>query len=414
MTMFKSRIGNIAWAGFAVMLYILVINIFKLPEPFAWISRLIILFIFYKGVKKITQKKNIDSIGYYLTILFIVWLTIGFIRGCFYTTGYWMWKASINNFINTLFFITIFLATNPIWVQQLYKYFWKYVGLLLIIGIVFFHNPNALSYLPYSTLFIFAAIAPSKKKWLLLAIIFLFFITQEQRNDLAKIAVAIIIGLTFYLFKRHVPLKVLKIVHSFLLLAPFLLLYFGINGSFNIFNMNEYIKSDIKRNTQNEQGMTYEDDLKADTRTFIYRNVFYTMEKYDAWILGRSTAFGDEGPDRIIEESYDITKLKGRYGNEVQILNLLLWYGIISIVLYFLIYARASYLAIYKSNSIYMKAIGIYTAFLWLWAFIWEVSSFETYFLMNIIFLGICFSKQFLNMKDKDFECWTNYIFKKR
>jgi hypothetical protein len=187
----------------------------------------------------------------------------------------------------------------------------------------------------------------------------------------------------------------------------------ALSGIFNVFRMEDYIK-ETHTSTRIENGVLIEENLTSDTRTFIYENIFYTLNKNDAWIMGRTPAFGDEGILRSGNwediGSYK-TGIRERYGNEVQIMNLLLWYGIVGCALYFLMYLRASYLAIFKSRSRFMQAIGIYTAFLWTWAFVWEVSNIEIYFMMNIIMLGICYSKVFRTMDDNEFKNWTKGIF---
>lgn len=413
MVLQKITIKQTIWAGFSVMLYILIIDLLKLPEVFLWIAQITILLIFFKGIKNFCPTYNIDKIGRILVLLFIGWLILGFIRSIDDCQSYWEWKNSIGNFLKTLFFIVIFLATNPYWPQGIYKLFWKCYLPLIILCLIGFSNYTVPYYLSYSTLLLFFPIIPKQKRWILLSIVCIFAIYQEQRNDLAKIAIAMTIGGGLYIFGKKIPSFLFKTIHTILMILPIILLYLGASGYFNVFKMDEYIKKDYTRQTTDYKGESYQDDLKADTRTFIYVNVTYTLTKYDAWICGRNTAFGDEGPIEVQREGSEKFGLKGRYGNEVQIMNLLLWYGIISSILYFLIYLRASYLAIYKSNSITMKGIGIYTAFLWVWSFIWEVTNIEIYFMMNIIFLGMCFSKTFLKMNDSDFKYWIYPIFNK-
>ena len=58
----------------------------------------------------------------------------------------------------------------------------------------------------------------------------------------------------------------------------------------------------MKLKAKGSDGQYYKDNLKADTRTAIYENVFYTMNKYNAWITGRSPAFGDEDHCGLTEE----------------------------------------------------------------------------------------------------------------
>ena len=407
----KNNLKTLKWAGFSVMLYIIISEITHLPEPIIWVMKAIILILLFRGTKKYASFKAIDKYGYIITSVFILWLFLGFLRGCYYAEGYWMWKFLINSLFTTSFYCIILLGANPYWLQGIYQMFWKYYLPLMVIVILFLHSPSYLNYLPYSTLLIFFPIIPKQKRMWLLGIVFLFFITQEQRNDMVKMLMAFCIGMSITYCNKKIITPIFRLMHIVLLLLPIVLLFLGITGKFNVFKMDEYIKGDYHQTIRKADGEIQQDNLKADTRTFLYWNVFYTMKKYDAWIIGRSPAFGDEGPTWADRGKDEETKLIGRYGNEVEFLNLLLWYGIISTILYFFLYLRASYLAIYQSRSIFMKAIGIYVAFLWAWAFIWEVSNFEIYFMMNIVFLGVCFSKYYRSMNDKDFKRWINSIF---
>lgn len=399
----KKEIKYTTWASFGVILHIIIYFALKLPEPALWAMRMIILFVLYIFCTKVISLKRIDKIGLFILYAFILWQIISFIRGTFDAgSNYWIWKGMTNNLLVALFYITILYATNPIWVCNTYRLLWKYFIILSIIAIIFCRDPLIVNYLPYSTMLLFWPAIPKKNKYLLLIIVLYFFILNTQRNDLAKIAFAVFCGLIVYRLYKYIPLILFKISHIILLIIPFVFILLAVFADFNIFKFDEYIKGEHKV-TRVENGETVEEDLLADTRTFIYRNTFYTLNKYDAWITGRNTAHGDEGFSSFINQE---TGTKGRYGNEVGIMNILLWYGIIGVLLYFILYARASYLAIYKSNNSYMKIIGIYTAFLWCWSFIWECCLFEMFYMMNIIFIGIGLSSSFRNMTNKEFKTW--------
>jgi hypothetical protein len=306
--------------------------------------------------------------------------------------------------------MVIFLSTNIYVVQKYYKLYFA-----LFIPLVFFsylidQTPLYLNYVPYSTLMIFIGVTPKRQRLFLIAIVIFFFLANFQRNDLVKILVTGLIGITFTFYSKLFIKFILKPIYIFLFCLPLLLVGLGTSGIFNVFKMDEYIKGDYEQEISSNQGKE-KDDLKADTRTFIYQNVFYTLNKYDAWLFGRGTAYGDEGIEGFFEKENKIT-VKGRYGNEVGIMDILLWYGLIGVVLYFLVYLRASFVAIYQSKNRYAKAVGLYVAFLWTWSFIWEKPMFETFFMMDLILLGLCFSNRFRGMNDREVQLWVEGFFK--
>lgn len=416
MNLSRLNMQNSIYAGLGVMLCYMFSSLFNMPTVFDWILKVLLFGYFYGAARKYVQLRDIDKSGYVSVLLFLGWITFEFVRAFCFADGYWMWKNVIDSLLGMSIFVVVFLAVSPLWLQGIYKIFFKNFWWLIGMAIIFTpaHNPNALNYLPYSTLLLFWRYIPLKKSFLLLAIVMLFFVTQEQRNDALKMIMALFLGFSVTYLAKLIPLWLIKLAHALLLLLPIVFLITGFLGIFNPFKMDEYIKGDMTREVKNESGENYDDNLKADTRTFIYTNVSYTMDLYDAWIMGRSPAYGDEGPIGIASDIDNETHLRGRYGNEVQIMNILLWYGVIGCLLYFLMYARASFLAIYRSRSIIMKGIGIYVAFLWMWSFIWEITKFEVFFMMNIAFLGVCFSKKYREMTDKDFKQWVLGIFYKK
>lgn len=416
MNLSRLNMQNSIYAGLGVMLCYMFSSLFNMPTVFDWILKVLLFGYFYGAARKYVQLRDMDKSGYVSVFLFLGWITFEFVRAFCFADGYWMWKYIVDSLLGMSIFIVVFLAVHPLWLQGIYRIFLRnYLWMVLLaVAVTEAHNPNGLNYLPYSTLLLFWKYIPLKKRLFLLAIVMLFFVTQEQRNDAFKMLMAGFVGLSITYFAKIIPLWLIKLVHALLLLLPIVFLVTGFLGIFNPFRMDDYIKDDMTREVKDESGEKYEDNLKADTRTFIYTNVSYTMDLYDAWIMGRSPAYGDEGPLGVASEIDNETHLRGRYGNEVQIMNLLLWYGIIGCVLYFLMYARASFLAIYRSRSIIMKGIGIYVAFLWMWSFIWEITKFEVFFMMNIAFLGVCFSKKYREMTDKDFKQWVWGIFYKK
>lgn len=227
---------------------------------------------------------------------------------------------------------------------------------------------------------------------------------------MGKLLVAISIGIFVTYFYSAISVKIIKVGRFVLLLAPIFLLSLGVSGIFNPFKMEEYLRGDYTFSVTSING-TEKRDFKADTRTFIYKNVFYTLNKYDDLLVGRSPAFGDEGG--TFEDNL-MTGLKGRYGNEVGIMDIFLWYGLIGAILYFLIFVRASYLAVYRSRNRIAKGIGLYVTFLWVMSFIWEKPLLETFFMTDLIMLGFCLSKPFRYMTDNEIKLWVKSIFVKR
>lgn len=130
--------------------------------------------------------------------------------------------------------------------------------------------------------------------------------------------------------------------------------------------------------------------------------------------MGRTPARGN---DSASFGSYNAEKLKtGKYErhfNELCHTNIFTWLGLIGVILYSFIYFRSSYLAVYKSNNIYIKYLGCFIAFRWAYGWIEDFNQFD---IMNIslwmmIAMGISF--QFRSLSNQQFKLWINSIFNK-
>ena len=129
---------------------------------------------------------------------------------------------------------------------------------------------------------------------------------------------------------------------------------------------------------------------------------------YDSWLFGRSPARG------TISKAFgkdDMNKRGERNGNEVAILNIFIWTGLIGVILYFLIFYHASYLAITQSNNRYSKILGISLAFRWVYAWVEDVNNFSLNNFFIWILIAVCLSKQFRSMDNKEIKIWVRGIF---
>lgn len=409
-----NRLRNIhssAWAMLGVMIGWLLCVVLSLPEPFQWAYRLVILIVLFRNLGKTDYKKTIDKTGYVLLVVFMAWLFIGFLRASYYAQGYWMWKMVISQFLLLLFYIVVLVAANVMIVRDYLKLYWLLFVPIVLLSLVAFKSPQYLNYMPFMAMMLFFVFIPGRKRWMLFTILLMYAATFEHRNDMIKVMVGFSIGVIIAFFYNRFSDRLIRILHIAFLVLPLVLLFLGASGAFNVFKMDEYIKGNYSFDVKSTEGVEKR-DFKADTRTFIYQNVFYTLNKNDAFIWGRSPAFGDEGFHEGEVNTH--TGLKGRYGNEVGVMDILLWYGVVGVALYFLIFIRASYVAIYQSRNRIAKGVGLFTAYLWFMSFIWEKPMFETFFMVDLVLIGLCLSKPFRQMTDRKIRMWVRSIFIKQ
>ena len=127
-------------------------------------------------------------------------------------------------------------------------------------------------------------------------------------------------------------------------------------------------------------------------------------------MLGRTPARGNDSEFFGMFEA-EYTGRYERSANEIGLANVFTWTGVVGVILYFIIFYRASFLAINKSRNIYSKMLGIYVAFRWLFSWIEDVNNFSLNYFMLMVMIGICFSHSFRNMSDKEVLIWVRGIF---
>jgi len=374
-----------------------------------WIIQAIILGIFFIWKNKFVHKNQIQlmSVVHY----YLIWNVFSIVHGLLVAEGYWDWKGLINNSMSLLIPIVAYAATNKLLVQYILKIFVRY-GLPVFIGLMLFIFPDAYGYYlaPISFLLLFFPVLNTRWKLFLVALALLVILADlSARSNVIKFSFPLILSFIYY-FRNYLSTHIFESVRKLFFLLPILLFILAATDTFNIFHMDDYIDTEfITLSSKAERGVV-EQSLKADTRTFIYLEVLYSAEKYDYWWIGRSPARGYESYYFGLD---DMSNRGERLGSEVSILNIFTWTGLIGVGLYFCIFYRASYLAIHESNNIFMKILGAFIAFRWLYAWIEDFNIFNiTYFFLWVM-IGICFSKSFRAMSDKEMITWVNSIFEK-
>jgi hypothetical protein len=151
-------------------------------------------------------------------------------------------------------------------------------------------------------------------------------------------------------------------------------------------------------------------DVTSDTRTFIYEEVLESAIDNNYWLLGRTPARGNDSYTFGVY-AYELTGRNERLSNEVGLANIFTWTGLVGVVIYMIIFFRATYLAVNRSRNLFSKLIGVYVAFRWLFAWIEDISDFSLNYFMIMTMLGLCFSYSFRNMNDTEVVVWVRGIF---
>ncbi len=374
---------------------------------FWWLVKGMILYFMFLAKREFYDKSQ----GYIMLFIsmYLVWNLGAFFHGFFMAEIYWDWKALISHTMSILVPLFAFTASNIKVTQIVLNRYIRFVlpFFPLFIPVIFIGTYG--EYLaPLTLLLFFLPTLPSRYRLLVLFFTLVVITSSlDSRSDILKFSIPILL-LGYYFFKS-VPLKLaFELPRLILMLAPFLLLLLAISGVFNPFAMNEYAEG-LTANTDEEVAK----ELTTDTRTALYVEVIASAVNHNYWLMGRSPARGNDSEifGDVMER---ITGRRERYGNEASILNIFTWTGVIGVLLYFFIFWRASYLGIHKSNNVYVKMIGVYVAFRWLYAWVEDFNVFNLNYFMLWMMIGLCMSKSFRSLSNMEVKLWARGIFDKR
>jgi len=378
-----------------------------------WVVEVIILFILLiarLSIFKRENKKNFRFVKWYL-----IWVSICLVRGVMISEIYWDYKALISNTFILYLPLVSYVVTDNEMLQSLLSYFVKY-ALPLAIPVFFFLDMGAWGWYLYPVTFLMLFFPVLKLHWKvgLIAISLLCILGDiSARSHVIKYSIPILFLSFYYLRFFIASSKIMKFARIIFIIAPWVMFFLAVSGIFNVFKMNEYIHSDkIEQESTYDSEGNYEQSMIQDSRTFIYEEVIHSAIKYKYWLFGRSPARGNETV--AFASLSEITGRKERLRNEANIPNVFTWMGLIGVILFFIIYYKASYMAIFRSNNMYSKLIGVFVAFRWLYAWIEDCFLYDTNNLVIWILIGACLSRSFRSMNNLEVKLWARGIFDKK
>lgn len=369
--------------------------------------QLAVILYFFKVKYKI-QKKYVENNIVYVNTYIIYTLACSFF-GVFIAESYWQWKGLMTVSLTFFMPLIVYLSFDPLRLKNILKGYVFFALPFFPLVYLFSSNDGYGYYLALiPLLFIGLPFLTIKSKAIVVALTILVLTADlGARSNVIKFSVPIILVILYY-FNNYLSLKLMRFSRIILLTAPILFLVLGLSGIFNIFNIDDYIAQDATK-VSVVNGETIEENLKADTRTFLYLEVLKTAEKYNSWIFGRTPAKGNE-----TEAFADIASITGesvRLANEVSILNIFSWTGLVGVFLYGSIFIRASWLGINLSNNRFCQLVGLFVAFRWTYAWVEDFNTFSLNYFLIWIMIGICFSKAMRQMSDAEIKVWMRSIF---
>lgn len=385
----------------------------------AWFIYAWIIWIFVKYARSKYTVSHIDITYKKLLIVYFVWIAICILRGvvmCLEMGNYWIWKQLFAGTFALLLPTCIYVFSESDITQHVTRIWFKYALWIFLLITPFLPVDAYHFYLgPVILMGCFIPLLPKKWKIIVGVLVFVMLVGEfGARSQIIKAFVASVISV-MCLFRRLISDKMIRIGHWTCYIMAIALLVLGISGRFNVFqDINESSQGKYT-GTKMKDGQQVTEDYTTDTRTFIYVEVIESALDHNYVIWGRTPARGNDSSffgDYMAEELK--TGLYERHSNELVHTNVFTWAGIIGVILYALLYLRASWLAVYRSKNYYIKLLGVFVAFRWMYGWVEDFNRFD---IMNIslwMMIAICCSTMFREMSDTDFEQWIKGVFAKR
>lgn len=337
-----------------------------------------------------------------IVTFYLIWVLISAIRGVVMAEGYWDYKLLVSNLMFYLMPLCLCFFYYP---QNFVKVSSLCLTLLPLyfILLVPFAQPEAIGKMllmvPPFMLFLFKV--PKRIKIFLVISLLLVFVLGSlgARSTIVRFAAAFLFSM-IYLFRRFVFTKVnMRIAFVSIFISPLVLLILGFSGVFNIFRLGDDYKGQFQ--VKDAYVADEQEDLSADTRTLLYIEVLSSAIDEGYILLGHSLARGYKSPSFYYTDL--ISSSRGERGDcEVAILNVLTHQGLIGVFLYTLIFLLACRNAIFRSNSYFMKLIGFWIAFRWLFSWLEEFTRFDINYIYIWAFIAMCYSSTYLEMTDEE------------
>lgn len=336
---------------------------------------------------------------------YLLWVIFAALHGVVTAKTYWDWKMLLDNIL--IYSIPLFSLTyyTPHRTAQLFSFWCKWAPFIVIILLPLgeFGHYYSRMVVPFTTLLLFLPLLKHRGK--IMAIVGLVIVCTfgiSSRADLGRSLVCLLIGIAMYpaILKRIT--SIIKPLSLLLILSPAILFILALTGTYNILKLGEDNNVEVQIKSSNTESQK---DLFADDRTGLYIEALASAINYDYYIEGNSLAKGYESPKFGIDISNEIgTSDFFRGASEVAIINVFTYMGIIGVVLYFIVFAKAVQLAVWQSNNPYMKLVGLYIGFRWMCSWLEEFQKFDLNTIILWILIGMCYSPKFRNLNSKDFK----------
>lgn len=350
-------------------------------------SSMILIFIYF------TTKWRYDIRGTFVMILFdmmIVWIFFSYFRSLFNVYRVYTLKELLfSPYVGLSLFPLLFFMVG---VNRLYFFLVNKILFLYCIIIFVFSLPLVTYFelqffllIPLFYVIVTFPLQTPRDRIITFVITVVVLITSmTNRAGVLRIFISYASVIIYYIvLKIRVNKKIINVIVFLVLMIPFYLLFLGVKGK-DVFKMVL---------GENKEGGYRQENMRSDTRTFLYVDVFIDLQINKAFLFGKGINAGYASDDF---ETYNRTAV------EVGFLQILLKTGIVGFILYMALIISAIFKALNHSENQFIKYLGMLLSGYVLMFFIENMIAFNMLNIIIWLIVGMCHSRDLRELNDEE------------
>ncbi len=349
-------------------------------------SALIMIFIYISTHWRADLQKERIVI---LFDLMMLWIFISLLRSFLEIKTF---KEGIEYIFNNYMALSLFpvlffiMGVSPKYFAGINKALFIYTIAAFLLSLPFVKWFELQIYLVYPLFFVILTLPlrSSGEKLLIIAIsVVVIIFSLTNRAGVIRIAFSYLIVAAYYLIDRFgVGKKVLYSAVFVVLMIPVFSLYLAAKGH-NVFQIVLGEEDDVYSQL----------DPTADTRTFLYYEVFQDIRVNKSLLVGKGLNAGYDSPS---------FRTYRREVVEVGFLQILMKTGLVGFLLYSFILGSAIYKAIVRSNNQFIKMMGLFLTSYFIMLFIENQIAYNLLNVIVWIVVGFCQSPGLRNLNNRE------------
>lgn len=327
--------------------------------------------------------------------LLIAWMIICFVRSLLdIWTSDELKRFLLSNYMAISLFPVFFfiVGINAKYFYSINRILFFYIVLVALISLPFITFFELMLFLLFPIFFVITTIPFRSfygKLVIVLISVTILFVSLTNRAGMLRILISFSVVIAYYVLTyARINKKWLNVIVFCILMIPVVSLYVGVKGQ-SVFQM-----------ALGDNARSYSQlDPYADTRTFLYYEVFQDLKYNKAFVFGKGMNAG------YYSEAFQTFQ---RPIVEVCFLQILLKTGVVGFLLYISLVISAIFKALGKSKNNYIKSLGLLLVGYTIMIFIENQIAYNMLNVLIWIVIGMCHSEDLRKLNDKEIK----YLFK--